>query len=159
MPLIAPFSPRPPDAPTAPAARDDVTPIGALRDLTKDRTARDRRERRRQLLRHLHEEAEAVNVLSPDDREAVRRNFLEHLRIHLRRRTAAQEPPSSPEQLIPLALPPDDSAVGQQAEKQRLAAELRRCIAFHTERADKIAHYVHALQAAEETHHAIDMNA
>ncbi|WP_114391543.1 hypothetical protein [Oleisolibacter albus] len=163
----APLPPRP--APVSPPAnRPTVAGVKPVGDRQPDDPGR-RRPLRRRLLDLLMDEVGTLSELPLESRDRIRRNLEAFARQHpgpgddardgiqdgTQDGTGAAVPISDP---VAVAAPEHPALSDEErAQNRLLAADLRRVLALHTLTAQKIASYIHMLQATHPDTHALEI--
>lgn len=130
----------------------------------EDRGKGEGRSLRHRLLDMVMEEVESLPELSPPQKQRIRHNL---------GRFAQNQPDQPPHPLPPPPTTPehaaavvadllgeDDSAPSDEdgAVAVHLASEMRRLLSLHSDRAMKIASYIHALMAVTPDSHQVDLD-
>lgn len=157
----APLPPRP--APVSPPAnRPTVAGVKPVGDRQPDDPGQ-RRPLRRRLLDLLMDEVETLPELPVESRDRIRRNLEDFARQHPGpggQAGGGAGRDTAPAMLDPVAVAaPEHPALSaeEQAQNRALAADLRRVLALHTPTAQKIASYIHMLQATHPDPHALEI--
>ncbi|MFC7331995.1 hypothetical protein [Rhodocista pekingensis] len=152
--------------PAAPVRQDvKVVPAAAISDRRDRRSGSDANRRRRALFDFLMQEVHEIRELEPDQKALVRDNLRGFVqRQSLRSPDQPVPPPPSPEEAadtVVAAMAPAPSAelpADERENRRRLREEVRRLLMLHSDRATKIAAYIHGLMVATREVHVVDLD-